>query len=396
MNFILGIIQSIISSFLFNWFGTERKSRSKDAFQERTKLFHEKISPYLLDFVISEMAPDLKNKLVSFSHKGQSKLLPFVDLASDKDIKISDHLHTTKKKYKTDNELIDWLKNVLEKNVYDSPTFTVDGISSNSVISVGIGSYFANLSTSDIHYYNLIRYFPLNAKRGAYFSYRHGKYVSRWLESLREITLNNNYNHYCASIACSVLTVVKSSDGKYKYVIKENSTSKGSSALDRHVVPSFMFQPISNRLSEQERELDLRLSVYREFGEELLGLKELESAVSVDALLAHIQSNSLLAKLISDVETGDATIEKTGFILDVYRLRPEFTFLLIINDDKYSEALTANWEMEQGAPLDFVELHDIEAYKELIFANKTPLCAPGLAALINGRDRALELLSLSG
>jgi len=391
MNFLLGILQSLVANAIFSLYGTRRKTRSKDAFEKRAKQFHKDISPHLLNDIIPTIAPELKKFFYELPYGRELILLPFIDISPKDGIVMPSYLQTSKKRINENSEFLSWLQNDLKKKLCNNATYTVDGISSNSELSIGIGDYFSTLCTSDIHYFNLIRYFPLKYKPGVYFSYRHGKYVNAWLKSLRSIVLDNNYSHYCASIGCSVLTVVKSLDGKYKYLIKNNSIDKGSSAFERHVIPSFMFQPISRRIHEQERELDLKLSVIREYGEELLGLEEFESAESVDVLLGHIQRNKLLSKLRDNIEKGEAILVRTGFVLDAYRLRPEITFLLIIHDDEYSTNIMTNWETEPYS-LDYIELEDDESYFELVSASEAPLCGPGLAALINGRGLAVDLL----
>ena len=216
--------------------------------------------------------------------------------------------------------------------------------------------------------------------------------MSAWLSGLRMIVLNKDYSHYCASIACSVLTVLKSSDGKYKYLIMKDSAAKASSAFERHVIPSFMFQPIARQESEQERELDLELSVIREYGEELLGLKELEPAEIVDILLGYINKNYLLNSLREKTKTNEFFLEKTGFILDIYSLRPEITFLLIIHEKEYSESIRPSWEREESS-LELIDLYDDSAYFDLLSTKENPICAQGAAALINGRNRAIEVLA---
>jgi hypothetical protein len=152
-----------------------------------------------------------------------------------------------------------------------------------------------------------------------------------------------------------------------------------------------MLQPISSRPREQERELDFSLNVLREYGEELLGLEELENSETADVLIKHIESNKYLRKLRKQIEDGDALLEVTGLVLDVFRLRPEVTFLLVLKDDCYAKNLKTNWEA-QAKSLDLIELNDESAFYDLIEDMNNPLCAPGLAALINGRERAIKYL----
>ena len=391
MSFISGVLQSLIASLIFYFLRTESKTRNQAAFKKRSKLFHEKISPYLLNTVLPEMHPDIYKKLYTANVNNYLETFPFIELNPVQKITISKRLQTSKRTFSMNYKLIKWLKEELEKKLTNDPTFIIYGVSSSYELSIGIGDYFSTISTSDIHYLNLIRYFPLNTKYGSYFSYRHGRYVSEWINSLSTVVLDHSYSHYCASIGCSVLTVLKGTDGRYKYLIKKSSSTKGSSSVfEHHVIPSFMFQPSAIRESEQERELDLELSVVREYGEELLGMSELERPETVDVLLEKIRNNTLLNNLQNKIKNGEVILRKTGFIMDIYRLRPEITFLLIISDDDYSKNIRTNWEIEKHS-LDLIRLDDDDTYFELLKSSKTPLCAPGVAALIYGRNLALEM-----
>lgn len=91
------------------------------------------------------------------------------------------------------------------------------------------------------------------------------------------------------------------------------------------------------------------------------------------------------------LKTGKATLEVTGLVLDVFRMRPEITFLLILNDDAYSKNIKTNWETEAKS-LEQYCLEDDNSYYELISDIETPLCPPGLAALVNGRNQAIKKL----
>lgn len=400
ITFISGIVESLIEERLFAWianilftfFKLEKKTSKKVAFEARSKHFHSEISPYLLKEVIPKLDREIGKKLCRYTCNGEEIIFPYIDLKLGKEITILQSLQIAKREFPLNYELIEWLKRELNKTVTNNPTFIISGISSNFELSIGIGDYYSTISTADMHYFNLIRYFPIKNKLVYYFIYRHFKYMSKWLSALRMIVLNKDYSHYCASIACSVLTVLKSSDGKYKYLIMKDSVTKASAAFEHHVIPSFMFQPIASRESEQERELDLELSVIREYGEELLGLKKLESAETVDILLGYIKENNLLDSLHKKIKTKEFFLEKTGFILDIYRLRPEITFLLVIPEKEYSESIKLSWETEESS-LELIDLYDDSAYFDLLSTKENPICAPGAAALINGRNRAIEVLA---
>jgi len=392
INFIISITASLVANIISTFYSVERKTRSKDAFEKRAKIFHSKISPYLLEEVIPSKLPSVSKQLVKIKTPEGIIIAPYVSFGNGKTLSISKTLATEIREPKHNDKLFRWLTGDLGKRIENDPTFTIQSIRSSGEINIGISDYYSTISTCDRNYLDLIRYFPVKGSIGSFFAYRNDRRALKWLISLKNVVEKRSFSHYHASIGCSVLTVLKSSDGSYKYPVKVNSQEKGSGVSDRHVLPSFMFQPISTQLKEQERELDLKTSVLREYGEELLGLEELESAETVDIMFNHINTNKYLKKIKTELETGEATLEVTGLVVDVFRLRPEVTFLLILNDDIYSKNIKLNWETEKKS-LELYSLEDDDSYCRLISDDEKPLCAPGLAALVNGRNRAINLLN---
>lgn len=392
VNFILGIIASLVANLFTYGFNLEKRNRSKRVFIKKSKKFHEEISPYLLNKVIPNYSKGLSRRLERIEVYGETYCLPFISLSNKKDIKL--HGLIDEKRLPVRNKkLIYWLKNELGKRVENNPTFTLNSIISDGSISVGVSDYESTLSTADIHYFNLIRYFPISKKYFLLFSYRNNLHTKKWLSSLNKIVMNKSYGHYHASIGCSVLTILKSTSGEYKYLIKTNSSKKGSSAGDKHVIPSFMFQPVSQRIdTDQKKLLDFKINIIKEFGEELLGMEELEDSETTDTLISSIINNETLKSLMIQLKNKEARLIPTGLYLDVFRLRPEFTFVLIVNDISLSGKIKTNWETEKNS-LDLVNLYDTDSYNELITDEKYPLCSPGAAALINGRSAAINILN---
>ena len=390
-SFISSITASLVANIISAVYSVERKTRAKKAFDKRTRIFHSEISPYVLGQVLPSKLPSVSKKLARVKTPDKIVIAPYISLSDGKELSISKFLATEVHEPTHNIKLINWLTDDLGKKIDNDSTFTIQSIRSSGEVNVGISDYYSTISTCDKNYFDLIRYFPIKGKKGSFFAYKNNRNVLRWLASLEKIVENKSFSHYHASIGCSVLTVMKSSDGTYKYPIKINSQEKSSGASDRHVLPSFMFQPISSQLQEQERELDLETSVLREYGEELLGLTELESAETADVMFNHINKNKYLKRMRKQLENGEATLEVTGLVLDVFRLRPEVTFLLILSDDVYSRNIVLNWETEKKS-LEQYSLDDDEAYFGLISDYQKPLCAPGLAALVNGRNRAIEKL----
>lgn len=391
INFIASITASIVANIISGFYSFESETRAKNAFEKRSQIFHSKISPYLLKEVLPSKLPSVSKRLARIKTPEGTIFAPYVSLDNGKVLSVSKALSTELYEPKHDEKLLRWLTGELGKRIENNPTFTIQSIRSTGEINVGISDYYSTISTCDKNYFDLIRYFPLKGSLGSFFAYRNNKRVLTWLNSLKKVVDKRSYSHYHASLGCSVLTVLKSSDGTYKYLVKMNSQEKGSGVSDRHVLPSFMFQPISTQLKEQERELDLKTSVLREYGEELLGVEELESAESADIMFNYINENKYLNKIKKQLDNGEATLEVTGLVLDVFRLRPEVTFLLILNDDIYSRNMKLNWETEKKS-LECYTLDDDDSYYRLISDTEKPLCAPGLAALVNGRNKAIEHL----
>lgn len=296
LNFISSVVASLIANIISAIYSVERKSCAKNSFEKKSKIFHSQISPYLLGEVLPSRLPNISKKLVRIETPDKVLVAPYITLLVGKEFSISKSLTTEIHASKHNEKLITWLTEQLGKKLHNAPTFTIQGIRSSGKINIGVSDYYSAISTCDNNYFDLIRYFPIKSKKGSFFAYRNNQRFFRWFSSLEKVVEKKSFSHYHASIGCSVLVVMKSTDGVYKYLIKNNSKEKGSGASDKHVIPSFMFQPISLQIKEQERELDLEISVLREYGEELLGITAMESAETVDTMLNYILENNYLKK----------------------------------------------------------------------------------------------------
>ena len=385
---IINFVISSVANYFFWLMPPKKFSSETTLFVEKSKLFHRNIKPYLLNTVIPRISKSVDNSLAIYTYNNNKIKLPYIDLTSSSDIPIdvSSEISTTKDNNKIDDHFISWLRFDLNKTIYDNPTFRLQSISHNNKVTVSISSYFQTLSNSDRHYYNLINNYPLKWSKLKALYYNSGFTTRQWIRSLESIIRNKDFSSYSASIGCSVLTVLKDKD-KYKYLVKVNSSEKNSMS-DKHVIPSFMFQPVSSNHKDQALELKLKISVLREYGEELLNIDELMKAPLVNGLLSEIKNNKYLDEINTMLAVEQADLLITGFILDIFRLRPEFTLLLIIRDEKYIDKIQTNWEVES---MEAIDLEDDNKYFELLTDNEQPLCASGLAALINGRNKAIDI-----
>lgn len=388
MEYIISFVISYAANLAFKVNGRLKEGEKKRGFKARSEQFNKQISPYIIDCILRLRHGELYAKLASVNQACGKLVLPFLDIGSAS-VEILPYISKRKIKTKHNEKFLNWLKNDLRKNIYNGKTYTVESLMSGNKIVVGVGDYFSTLSTSDIHYFNLIKYFPLSGSAFARYLYVRKRTTADWINSLQGISIGNGFNEQISSIGCSVLTILRCGDGRYKFLIKKNSAAKASSGSDRHVVPSFMFGPVSKNLQEQERELDIKIHIIKEYGEELLSIPECDSYENVDSLLGVINREPLLAEMLNN--SDDVDLIKTGFVLDIYRLRPEFTFAMVIHNPIYAESIKTNWETESRS-LDQIDIDDTEAIAELFDYPKSGLCPPGLAAVLKGIPRAREAI----
>ena len=155
MNFLLGIVQSLIASFIFSLYKTENKTASKLLFEKRAKIFHSEISTNLIHKIIPLLAPSVAEKLHRENLMNKKVIFPYIDLYSQSDLTISRNLQTNINKFPVNEKFIAWLRDELGKRLTNDPTFSLNSISTKNELSLSVGNYFTTLSTSDIHYFNV-------------------------------------------------------------------------------------------------------------------------------------------------------------------------------------------------------------------------------------------------
>ena len=366
---------------------------TKNEFENRAKKFHKISYNYLIETYLKKNHFEIYEKLYKFKKKDGSYIrLPFIDLSERQEKVIFEELDNSKKKEKHNNKFIKWQQEELGKTLYDKPTFTISSIA-GSQITAGIGSYYSTISTSDIHYFRLVSILGKDSFTSIEnLSKKEKKDINSWINLLKTIIFEKRFTDYHASIGMSVFTLVKDSNKNYMYLIKSNSSKKSSSAFERHVIPSFMFQPLTSTADSQKQELSPYINVKRETGEELLNMEELEKSnqeITFETLKIFFKEEQTLVDAFNLVKKNECPLEQTGFMIDIFRMRPELTYCLIFTKAFSERDIVISWETEN---ITYVNLESESSFHDLIEDEIEPLCASGLASVIYGRHHALKAL----
>lgn len=100
-----------------------------------------------------------------------------------------------------------------------------------------------------------------------------------------------------------------------------------------------------------------------------------------------IEENDLLDGLYKN--TAKMELIQTGFVLDIFRLRPEFTYVLVIHDPSYVKKVQRNWETKKLYQKD---IYNDKEMAELLNYSESDLCPPGLAAVHKGIPIAKKII----
>jgi hypothetical protein len=294
---------------------------------------------------------------------------------------------------RVDDEVIRFLRQT-GRIIEDRPVFRLLAIGADGICTLGISSYARALSTCDVHLLNLIRYLPStqNCLRQRIFARQ--SFIRRWASLLEQVLVKGQFHALSAAVGCSVLTVMaKGAPGDGVFFVGASSDKKNA-AGERHLLPSFMIQPIGSPESHPVEEAQLRIQVMREFAEELLGHAELDESLTAESLRSALQKVDACRDLDAALDDGRAQLSVTGLVFDVMRLRPEFTMLLTVTDPAFYERhngdFKRNFEFKDAAE---VEIKDDAAVRELLQAERAPLCGPAHAALVLGRQTGIDLLA---
>lgn len=396
-SLLVGLGKFIVTRYL----DSKKKKNPKDEFLKSSKLFYSETSPYLINNVLNSKSKGVFGRLKRLKFEEKYYILPYIDLIDGGNFDVLNSLvdySLGESESEGESEIISFLKNEMERTLTNNKTFVLREISTDSddtkKLMIGISDYYSTISTSDFYFFELIREFP-HSFVWRFFYVRFGSLIDNWIKLLENVVLRGMFSNYSASIGVSVLTVLNI-DGGFKYNLCKSSNKKATAAGDKHVIPAFMYQPIGND-DNNHRHIDFNFNILREFGEECFDIVELENPVTYHSAVGII-NNDLNLKLVREgLESGNILLYKTGLVLDIYRMRPEVTFLLMVLDADLSceiikKMKKLNWENKD------LEMHDLmneREYNDVLGINKeySSLCPPGMAALINGRKKALEIIT---
>jgi len=404
------VCQQIDTDFAEEFFKNE-----KEKIAWRTKIFYKKVLPFLLEKYLPAQAPDVFIKLAKDNASSyKNHVLPFIPLVkqtsltlvkSKKPIRV---INNDDEHHERRHKFIDW-RQKLDVKLNDSPTYILDSIENNTLY-LNKSSYLSVLGTANVNFFNLVRFFPEK-----YFytqpemvdvepeiSTEFSNEITHWKNQLCRIVQNDSFvfDSYHAGLGVSTLTVIKHNN-EYMYPITKNSEKKAAGGHDRIVIPAGTYQPCDWDYGPNGHDMDPRLQVLREFGEELLGEEELRHDKNIpnmslfDVLEEKKAAATLFGKIVDDVlcERSRVTLVPTGVAFDILRMRPEITYLLILNDSYSNELFTNYKKSYESDDIKWYKLYDDDAFNELIGNQNQPLVPPGLAALIWGREEAIRYLS---
>ncbi|MDR2204312.1 MAG: hypothetical protein LBE76_08510 [Nitrososphaerota archaeon] len=400
-------------------FSEEFFKNEKEKLCWRTKIFYKKVLPFLLEKYLPEQAPDIFNKLANDNASTyQNHVLPFIQLLKQTNLKCVKSeksqrvINNNDEFQKRRSEFMKWIGDLGYVELTDGPTYTLDSIE-NNVLHLNTCYYFSVLGTANVNFFNLVRFFPekyfytqpemVDIEQEIFPEFSNE--ITCWKNQLYKIVQNDSFvfDSYYAGLGVSTLTVIKYNN-EYMYSITKNSCKKAAGGHDRTVIPAGTYQPCDWDFKPGGHDMKPELQVLREFGEELLGEEELRYDRNVpneslfDILEKKETKTTLLRKIINDIlnERPGVLLVPTGVAFDVLRMRPEITYLLILNDTYSGELYTSyqkSYESEDD--IEWYKLCDDTAFSELIGNQNHPLVPSGLAALIWGRDEAIRRLSVS-
>jgi hypothetical protein len=272
------------------------------------------------------------------------------------------------------------------RNVFNGVTFSLKTLKTNPLkIDGQLGYYFDMLATCAA--------FERELRDAAAETYIRLPARSRYHREVQPLSALRSGRGRSAAIGGACLLVFKQ-QGRYQAVLGRRSARAATDPGFFHLLPAFIFQPLSATV--QEGEWSIRRHIYREFLEELFGMPEVSAPERLDYFAEH----PALVDLEQMLATGQAGLYLTGISLNLLTLRPEISALLLIHDENWYARVTApaspfrldvEAETQQGLTLVPIE-SDAALLAALPPAVHTIMPPQATAALWEGVALARQLL----
>lgn len=227
------------------------------------------------------------------------------------------------------------------KRIYNGRTYVMDSLerTEEHKLYCSLGYYYDAMTTCDILEWEILTVFGSerislgfdNIRRQLKYRNEHHRRVS-----------DPAFDGRGRSAALSISTLIVFNDGvTYRALIRMRSGKTAAHSDLYHVVPSFIFQPVWSYLEE---EYSVKHNIYREYLEEIFGVKEVENS-SGEIAFDFFYKHDKLVQLRSLLESKGAELLLTGYAVNLLNLRPEICTLLLIRDESWSrQKIVANWE----------------------------------------------------
>lgn len=217
-----------------------------------------------------------------------------------------------------------YLKRIGTK-IWDGKTYKLKKIKKEDEIKMEcqVGSYFNMLKSCDALEYELYLNFDKVEKKGIIKLPLRSRLISKG-------EIINQLSGRSPAISISVLIIYRENDN-FRTFIRKRSREVGADKDIMHIVPSFMFQPVSGWIKE---EYSIRHNIYREYLEELFNKTELVYH-SGEYGYDYFYEDDNLKYLIELEKKGDAKFMLSGISIDLLKLRPEIMTVLLINNPEW-------------------------------------------------------------
>jgi CRISPR/Cas system CSM-associated protein Csm2 small subunit len=248
------------------------------------------------------------------------------------------------KSIKNEEELKKNIESLIENlpdNPWDDKTYTMEEFSfkNSLLLSCSTGTYYRALKSCDMVEIELLREFSDDkVNNETYENITNRLYLMSFILSKG----NPLYHSLGRSVAIGISTLIVFPYNNKEYATFLNERSKSVAVHQNllHVIPSFMFQPVSGFY---EDEFSVKHNIYREYLEELFYKSEISESVERPSGEMHYQFfyyNDNLRYLQSLEENKNARFFLTGLCINLLNLRPEICTLLLITDPE--------WYINQG------------------------------------------------